>query len=115
MSVVAGIILLFALVGIYALTSFTVAQRTREIAIRAALGANPRRIIVAIFSRALGQIGLGILVGAILVSLTIAADPQGFRLVGGVAAAVLIVGLLGCLFPAARALRIQPIEALRAE
>lgn len=115
LGVVALIIVLFALIGIYALTSFTVAQRAREIGIRAALGANPRRIIAAIFSRALSQIGLGILIGAALVGLTVARSPEGARLVGGVAMAMAAVGLMGCVVPALRALRIQPTEALRAE
>lgn len=115
LGVVSGIILLFALIGIYALMSFAVAQRTREIGIRAALGASPRRIIVTIFSRAVVQIGLGVLLGATLVSLTLARSPEGFRLVGGVAAAMIVIGLIGCLVPAMRALRIQPTEALRAE
>ncbi len=112
---VSAIILLFALMGIYALTSFTVAQRAREIGIRAALGAGPRRILASIFSRAAGQIGLGILLGAALVSLTVARSPEGIRLVAGMAAAMAAVGLLGCAVPARRALRIQPTEALRAE
>lgn len=115
LGVVAAIILLFALIGIYALMSFTVAQRTREIGIRAALGADPRRIIVTIFSRAMRQIGLGVLLGATLISLTVLDSPGGLRLVGGVAAAMVVVGLLGCLIPAMRALRIHPTEALRAE
>src|SRR5690606_15961681 len=92
-AVVVGIILLFALIGIYALTSFTVTRRTREIGIRATLGAGPRRILVALFSRALLQIGAGIVLGATLVSLTVLDDPEGLRLVGGVAAAMLLVGL----------------------
>lgn len=112
---VGAIILLFALIGIYALMSFTVAQRTREIGIRAALGADPRRIVVTIFSRAMGQIGLGVVVGAVLVSLTVADDADGRRLVAAVAAAMVVVGLMGCLIPAMRALRIHPTEALRAE
>lgn len=109
------IIVLFALMGVYALTSFSVAQRTREIGIRAALGANPRRILASIFSRALAQIGLGIIAGMLLVSLTVARSPEGLRLVAGVAAAMVIVGLIACTLPALRALRIQPTEALRAE
>jgi putative ABC transport system permease protein len=113
--VVAFIIVLFALMGVYALTSFSVAQRTREIGIRAALGANPRRILVSIFSRALTQIGLGIVAGMLLVSLTIARSPEGIRLVLTVAIAMAVVGLIGCTLPARRALRIQPTDALRSE
>lgn len=115
LGVVAAIILLFAMIGIYALMSFTVAKRTREIGIRAALGADPQSIVLAIFSRAMGQIGLGVVAGAVLVSLTVARSPDGFRLVDGVAAAMVAVGLLGCVVPAMRALGIQPTEALRAE
>jgi predicted permease len=115
LAVVSAIIVLFALMGIYALMSFTVAQRSREIGIRAALGANPQRILMAIFSRAMFQIGLGIIGGGALISLTVARDPQEIRLVGGVAAAMVVVGLIGCLLPALRALRIQPIDALRVD
>lgn len=115
LGVVAGIIVLFALIGIYALMSFTVAQRAREIGIRAALGANPRRIIATIFSRGVVQIGLGVLIGVAIASLTVARSPGGAELVGGVAAAMVVVGLMGCTVPAIRALRIEPTEALRAE
>ena len=115
LSVVAAVIVLFALIGIYALMSFTVAQRAREIGIRAALGANPRRLIGSIFSRAMMQIGLGVLAGAVLVSATVARSPEALRLVAWVAAAMVAVGLIGCAAPARRALRIQPIDALRAE
>ena len=115
LGVVAAIILLFALIGIYALMSFTVARRAREIGIRAALGADRRRIIVAIFWRALGQIGAGVVAGTTLVSLTVARSPEGLRLVAGIAAAMVAVGLLGCAIPAMRALRIHPTDALRAE
>lgn len=115
LGVVVGVIVLFALMGIYALTSFTVARRTREIGIRATLGAGPRRILVTLFSRALLQIGAGIVLGGALVSLTVHRDPAGLRLVGGVAVAMLVVGLAGCAVPAIRALRIQPMEALRVE
>lgn len=112
---IAAVILGFALIGIYALMSFTVSQRAREIGIRAALGANPRRIIVTIFSRAFLQIGLGVIAGATLISLTVLKTPGGVGLVSGVAAAMMLCGMIGCLIPAMRALRIQPTEALRAE
>jgi hypothetical protein len=115
LNVVGLSILLFALAGIYALMSFTVAQRAREIAIRAALGANPRRIIAALFSRAIAQIALGVVAGAAVVSLTVMRSAEGAVLVGGVAALMTVVGLAGCFVPALRAVRIQPTKALKAE
>jgi predicted permease len=115
LTIIAAVILLFALIGIYALMSFTVARRSREIGIRAALGANPRRIIAAIFRRAMLQVGLGIVAGAALVSLTIARSPDALGLVAGVAASMAVAGLIGAAVPAMRALRIQPTDALRAE
>ncbi|HEV2131741.1 MAG TPA: FtsX-like permease family protein, partial [Longimicrobiaceae bacterium] len=101
------------------LMSFTVTRRRREIGIRAALGAHPRRILASIFSRVLGQLALGLVVGAaaafLLERLT-----EG-ELMGGnagvvlpiVAAITATVGLLAAMGPARRGLRIQPIEALR--
>jgi putative ABC transport system permease protein len=115
LNVVAFIIVSFALIGIYALMSFTVAQRAREIAIRAALGADSRSIIGSIFSRALLQIGIGILAGAAVVSIGVARSLQTFSLVAAVAGLMMIVGLAGCGIPVFRALRIQPTEALKAE
>lgn len=115
LGVVAAIILLFAMIGIYALMSFTVTRRAREIGIRTALGAEPRRIVVSIFARAMAQIGLGVAVGAVLISALVASDPGGIPIVAGVAAAMMLVGMAGCVLPARRALRIQPTEALRAE
>jgi ABC-type antimicrobial peptide transport system permease subunit len=113
LAAVGGIALLLSLAGIYALMSFTVAQRTREIAIRAALGAHPRRIVGAIFSRALLQIGLGVVAGAALVSLSVAGAPNGAAIVAAVAALMMGVGLLACALPAIRALRVHPSDAFR--
>ena len=64
-SLVATVALVLATAGIYALTSFTLARRTREIGIRAALGAAPRRIVTALFSRTFVQVGLGVLIGSL--------------------------------------------------
>lgn len=115
LNLVALVILTFALIGIYSLMSFTVAQRTREIAIRTALGANPRRLLVAIFSRALVQIGGGVLIGAVVIGAAIARTPASALLVVGVATAMLLVGVGGCAVPAVRALRIPPTAALKQE
>ena len=112
-------VLLLSAAGIYALMSFTVAQRTREIGIRAALGANPRRILLSIFGRVMRQLALGLLVGSLLsVALFSGAGFRFGRMTAfllAVAALMLIVGLLAALGPARRSLRIQAIEALRAD
>jgi putative ABC transport system permease protein len=114
-NVVGFIVVGFALIGIYALLSFTVAQRSREIAIRAALGADPRGVLRSVFGRAVQQIGLGVLIGAAIVSVAIVRTPAGAGLVAAVAALMLVFGLAGCALPALRALRIHPTDALKAE
>lgn len=111
-------VLLLSAAGIYALMSFTVAQRTREIGIRAALGAHPRRILAGIFGRATRQLALGLLVGSLLSAALFAAAGldagRAVALLLAVAAIMLAVGLLAALGPARRGLRIEPVEALRA-
>ena len=110
-------VLLLSAAGIYALMSFTVAQRTREIGIRAALGAHPRGLLFSIFGRALRQLSLGLLGGSLLSSAAFSAAGFGLgrasALLLAVAALMLIVGLLAALGPARRSLRIQAMEALR--
>jgi predicted permease len=115
--VVSAIALMLSLTGVYAITSFTVARRSREIAIRLALGADAPRVITTVCSRAFAQIGIGILLGGVgVLALT--------RAVTGLAAhealAVLVymlvmlaVCLLACVVPTRRGLRIQPVEVLK--
>jgi hypothetical protein len=107
--------------GIYALMSFTVARRRREIGIRAALGADPTRVLAGIFARALGQLGLGTAVGLagafVLESIIEGAmfQGQGIVIVPMVILFMIAVGLLAAIGPARHGLRIQPTEALREE
>src|SRR5262249_42127063 len=68
-----AIALLLSLAGIYAVLSFIVARRTREIGVRVALGASRRRIITSIFRRPLIQVGVGVAVGGILIALAVEA------------------------------------------
>jgi putative ABC transport system permease protein len=125
LAVLGAIALLLSTAGVYSLMSFTVARRTREIGIRAALGADRRRIVVAIFSRALAQVGLGIVAGGLPGTMLVAWGAPEIARGGGlvvgvaaftaVAAFMLAVSMLACAVPAGRALRIQPTGALRAD
>jgi ABC-type antimicrobial peptide transport system permease subunit len=112
-------VLLLSTAGTYSMMSFTVSQRTREIGIRTALGASPRRVVADVFSRALWQLGLGTTAGAsvgVLASNVFASSPvlsQGPALVLGIATLLLLLGLAACGRPMRRALTIQTTEALR--
>jgi predicted permease len=113
-------VVLLSAAGIYALMSFTVTRRYREIGIRMALGAQRGRVLSGILRRALRQIGIGIGIGAIVTPILgrLAGDTGSFGspvLMLEVAAMMIVVSLLATLGPARRALRVQPTEALRAE
>ena len=121
---VCGVALTLSLAGIYAVMSFTVARRTREIGVRVALGANPRRVLLAIFRRPLIQVTTGVVAGAVLIGSLIfgVTMADGGRVawqhvVALAAYALFMLGvcLLACVVPTRRALRVQPTEALRAE
>jgi predicted permease len=109
------LVLMLSATGIHALMSFTVARRTREIGIRAALGAHHGRLLAAIFSRAAIQIGAGIVVGSGLAALAGLGSTRQVVLLITADAIMLVVGLAACAVPVRRALRIDPLEALRAE
>jgi putative ABC transport system permease protein len=109
------IVLMLSATGIHALMSFTVARRTREIGIRAALGAHQGRLLAAIFSRAFLQIGAGVVVGSSIAALRGLGSPKQVMLLIAADAIMLAVGLVACALPVRRALRIDPMEALRAE
>jgi putative ABC transport system permease protein len=112
-------VLLLSAAGVQALLSFTIAQRTREIGIRSALGAQPRHLLLGIFGRAMRQLGIGVLVGSLLSLGVFAAAGIGFgpaaALLLTVAAVMTVVASLAALGPARRSLRIQTVEALRTE
>jgi hypothetical protein len=109
------IVLLLSATGIHSLMSFTVARRTREIGIRAALGASARRIVAGIFSRAFIQISLGIIIGSSLAALGGLESRREVMILIAANAVMLVVGLAACAVPLRRALSIDPTEALRAE
>ena len=112
---VSFIVLLLSATGIHSLMSFTVSRRTREIGIRVALGASRALIVRGIFSRAFLQISAGVVIGTGLAALVGIGSTRQLLLVVAADGLMLVVGILACAVPLARALRIDPTEALRAE
>jgi predicted permease len=120
-SVVFGSVLLVAVVfsaaGLYALMAVAVKRRTREIGIRIALGATPRRVLGHVFARAARQLGGGIIAGdSLILLLAWRADSltPALLVTSAITSVIMAtVGVLACAAPARRALRIQPTEALR--
>ena len=114
-------VLLLSAAGIYALMSFTITRRRREIGIRSALGAGARSVLWSVLSKAMGQIAIGIAIGIAVTGLLDRA--AGGEMLGGRSALLLpavallmgAVGIAAAVGPARRALGIQPIEALRAD
>jgi len=113
-------VLVLSAAGLYALMSFTVARRHREIGIRMALGARPGRLLASIFARALWQIAAGVVVGvtaALVLHRRLNIEVEGGWHIPGVlpAAAIFImaIGLVSAAGPARRAVRVDPTESLR--
>ena len=112
-------VLLLSAAGIYALMSFTVAQRTREIGIRTALGGDPRRILAGIFGRVMRQLLVGLAIGALLAMPIFASFDLSMagslRLLAGVGSIIIVAGVIAAVGPARRSLRIQAVDALRTD
>jgi putative ABC transport system permease protein len=112
-------VLVLAAAGLYSLMSVIVTQRRREIGIRIALGADRRRVLSSIFSRAALQVGVGVAIGmlvALLVNRGMSGEMQGLNawlILPGVAMLMLAVGVVAAIGPARRGLRIQPITVLK--
>ena len=113
-------VLVLSAAGLYALMSFTVTLRRREIGIRTALGARPGRLLASVFARALWQIAAGVVVGvtiALVLHRRLNIEVEGGWHIPGIlpAAAICImtIGLLSAAGPARRAVRVDPTEALR--
>jgi ABC-type antimicrobial peptide transport system permease subunit len=115
--------LFLATIGVYGVTAYLVGQRTAEIGIRTALGATTRSVLglmmrdttvlvlIGLGMGLLAGIGLGAVISGWLYGVG-ALDP---RALGGASSVLLVVALLGIWLPARRALKIDPIRALRAE
>ncbi|MDE3137365.1 MAG: ABC transporter permease [Acidobacteriota bacterium] len=115
--------LILAVVGVYGVVSYSTSQRTHEIGIRMALGAQPRDVLRIIFREGLVIVGVGVAVGlaaAFAISRLVAnflvgvsaTDPLTY---GSVSAVLVVVALAACFVPARRAMMVEPTIALRHE
>jgi putative ABC transport system permease protein len=113
--------LILAAIGIYGLIAYAVAQRTRELGIRMALGARPHDVLSLVVREGMLLAGLGIVLGIggafaatrLLASLLFGVTPTDPVTLASVAALLGAVALLACWLPARRAARVDPVEALR--
>ena len=122
-AIFAVIALVLSAVGLYAVMAYSVTQRTPEIGVRMALGAEQRHVSWLFLRRGLTQVALGLILGlagafalsgvlqTMLVQVT-AGDPLTFA---AVAIVLTVVAIAACLVPVRRATRIDPITALRSE
>jgi predicted permease len=119
----AALAVILAMIGLYGLISFTVLQRTREIGIRVALGAQPRDVLGIVLWQGIGATLVGIAVGIVagialtrtMASLLFGVKPTDVMTFACVAVALLLVAIVASYIPAQRAMRTDPLEALRHE
>jgi putative ABC transport system permease protein len=115
--------LVMAAVGIYGVMSYTVSQRTHEIGVRMALGAQTRDVMKLVVVRGvvLGLIGVAVGVAAafaltrLLTTLLFEVEPTDATIFAGVAVGSFLITLLACSIPARRATKVDPLKALRYE
>jgi putative ABC transport system permease protein len=123
LSVLAGLAVLLAAVGTYGVMSYVVSQRTNEIGIRMALGAQRENVMNMVMGQGGALIGVGVVGGLVLAAvgarlmkdLLFGVASFDVATYGGVAVMLALVGALACAVPAGRAMRVSPMEALREE
>jgi predicted permease len=123
LGVFAALALLLAGLGIYAVTAYGVAQRTREIGVRMALGASPASVVLLVLRQGFRPIFLGLVVGMIgavftafaLRNLLFGVQPLDLATFAVIPLVLTAFALLACWLPARKAARVNPLEALRAE
>ena len=122
-AIFALIALVLSAVGIYAVTAYSVAQRTQEIGVRMALGAQQGAVSWLILKRGLVQLGIGLVTGLLgaffvtklLKSIIVQTSPGDPATFAAITVLLVVVTVSACLGPARRAIRLDPVRALRAD
>ena len=123
LGIFAGVALVLACIGVYGVLAYAVAQRTREIGVRMALGARPLDVTRMVVIRGLrlgllglaAGIGLAMVLGRLLQTLLYGVKPVSPLVYACTAGLLLMIALLACVLPAQRAARVDPVTALRNE
>jgi predicted permease len=122
-TIFAIIALVLSAVGIYAVTAYSVTQRTQEIGVRMALGAQPNQVSWLILRQGLLQLVIGLTLGTagalgaapVLGALLVQIKPHDPATLAAIALVFTVVTVVACLIPARRATRLDPLAALRVE
>ena len=123
LTIFAGVALALSAIGLYGVISYSVVQRTREIGIRAALGANATNIFSLILRSGMSLTAVGLFLGIagafgltrFLSSMLFGIGSNDPLTLAAVAASLALIALLACYIPARRAMRVSPIVALRCD